>query len=62
MKNEPFLLEKRFQWLRCQSGLPDGLFLYQKSLSEKILEGIGMENVVILYDHFEYFTAIWYIL
>jgi hypothetical protein len=24
------------------------------------LEGLGIENVVIFYDHLEYFTAIWY--
>jgi hypothetical protein len=24
------------------------------------LEGLGMENVGIFYDHFEYFTPIWY--
>jgi phosphotransferase system glucose/maltose/N-acetylglucosamine-specific IIC component len=24
------------------------------------LEGLGFENVVIFYDHLEYFTAIWY--
>jgi hypothetical protein len=23
-------------------------------------EGLGMENLVIFYDHLEYFTAIWY--
>jgi hypothetical protein len=26
------------------------------------LEGLGMENVGILYAHLEYITAIWYIL
>jgi hypothetical protein len=26
----------------------------------KILEGLGMENVVIFYDQLEHFTAIWY--
>jgi hypothetical protein len=24
------------------------------------LEGLGIENVVIFYDHSEYFTVIWY--
>jgi phosphotransferase system glucose/maltose/N-acetylglucosamine-specific IIC component len=24
------------------------------------LQGLGIENVVICYDHLEYFTAIWY--
>jgi hypothetical protein len=42
--------------------LPDGLYLNQKSTLGDILEGLGMENVVKLYDHFEYFTAMWYIL
>jgi hypothetical protein len=26
----------------------------------KNLEGLGMKNVVLFYDHLEYFTAIWY--
>jgi hypothetical protein len=26
----------------------------------KNLEGLGMENVVIFYDHLEYFLVIWY--
>jgi hypothetical protein len=42
-------------------GLPDGLFLNQKSKFGYILEGLGMENV-IFYDHLEYFMAISYIL
>jgi hypothetical protein len=42
------------------SGLPDGLFSNQKSHFGLILEGLRMENVVIFYDHLEYFTAIWY--
>jgi hypothetical protein len=25
-----------------------------------ILEGLGMGNVFVFYDHLEYFTAIWY--
>jgi hypothetical protein len=45
-----------------QPGLPDGLFSNQKSKFGCILEGFGMENVVIFYDHFEYITAISYIL
>jgi hypothetical protein len=24
------------------------------------LEGLGIENVAILYDHWEYFSIIWY--
>jgi hypothetical protein len=26
----------------------------------KNLEGLGMENVVIFYDHWDYFSFIWY--
>jgi hypothetical protein len=37
--------------------LPDGLFSYQKSQFGYILEGLGVENVDIFYDHLEYFTA-----
>jgi cellulose synthase/poly-beta-1,6-N-acetylglucosamine synthase-like glycosyltransferase len=43
-------------------GLPDGLFSYQESQFEKILEGLGIENVCIFNNFLEYFTAIWYIL
>jgi hypothetical protein len=42
------------------AGLPDGLFSDQKS--GYILEGLGMVNVGIFYDHLEYFTSIWYII
>jgi hypothetical protein len=42
--------------------LPDGLFSFQKSQFGFNIEGLGMENVGIFYDHFEYFAAIWYIL
>jgi hypothetical protein len=35
-------------------GLPDGLFSNQKSQFANILEGLGLENVVIFYDHEEY--------
>jgi hypothetical protein len=45
---------------RSFTGLPDGLFLYQKSQFGYISECIGMENVGIFYNHFEYFAAIWY--
>jgi hypothetical protein len=41
-------------------GLPDGLFSNQKSQFGKNLNGLGMENVRIFYDHLEYFRAIWY--
>jgi hypothetical protein len=43
-----------------QSGLPDGLFLNQKSQFWYILEGLEMENVFIFDDQLEYFIAIWY--
>jgi hypothetical protein len=33
------------------AGLPDGLFSHQKSQYWLNLEGIGIENVAILYDH-----------
>jgi hypothetical protein len=39
--------------------LPDGLFSNQKSHFGYILEGLGMENIFIFYDHLEYFIAIW---
>jgi hypothetical protein len=50
-----------------QAWLPDGIFSNQKSQFGLILEGIGMVNVGILYDHMEYilysplvyFMAIW---
>jgi hypothetical protein len=32
-------------------GLPDGLFSNQKSHFGSILEGLGMKNVGIFYDH-----------
>jgi hypothetical protein len=41
-------------------GLPGGLFSNQKSQFWKNLEGLGVGNVFVFYDHFEYFTAIWY--
>jgi hypothetical protein len=42
--------------------LSDGLFSYQKSQFWYILEGLGLQNVDIFYDHWEYFSAIWLIL
>jgi hypothetical protein len=42
------------------AGLPDGLFSDQKSQFGSNLEGIGMENVVMFYDHLEYFKVMWY--
>jgi hypothetical protein len=41
--------------------LPDGIFSNQK-YQFGILQCLGMENVGIFYDHFKYFTAIWYTL
>jgi hypothetical protein len=46
----------------ARAGLPDGSFLSQKSKFGDILEGLGMGNVAIFYDHLEYFMAIWNIL
>jgi hypothetical protein len=40
------------------SGLPDGLFSYQKSQFGYILVDLGMENNVIYYGHLVYFIAI----
>jgi hypothetical protein len=37
-------------------------FSHQKIQFGNILEGIGMKNVGIFYDYWEYFTAIWYVL
>jgi hypothetical protein len=50
--------------------MPDGLFSNPKSQFGSILEGLAMENVGmhilcafgILYGHWKYFIAIWYIL
>jgi hypothetical protein len=39
------------------SGLPDDFFLDQKYQNGYILEGLGMENVVINSGHLEYFTT-----
>jgi hypothetical protein len=46
----------------CFTGLPGGIFAYQKSQFGSILEGLGMENVVFFNGHLEYFTVIEYIL
>jgi hypothetical protein len=37
-----------------QAGLPDGLFLYQKSQFGQILADLGVVNVGLFYDHLEY--------
>jgi hypothetical protein len=44
------------------AGVPDGTFLYQKSQFWSNLEGLGMENIDILFGHLEYCSAIWYML
>jgi hypothetical protein len=41
--------------------MPDGFFSNQKSQFWNILEGIGMENVDIFYDHLELLTKALYI-
>jgi hypothetical protein len=46
----------------CPSGLPDGLFLNQKSIFGKILEGLAMKDAGIFYGHLVYFATILYIL
>jgi hypothetical protein len=46
-KNPPFWSP----WF--QAGLPDGLFSNQNSQIRYIMEGLGIENVVIFYDNFE---------
>jgi hypothetical protein len=46
----------------CQPGLPDGLFLNQKSWFGKILEGLRWEKVAIFFGHLQYFTDEWDIL
>jgi hypothetical protein len=42
--------------------MPAGVFSNQIYLFWQILEGLRIENFGIFYGHFEYFTAIWYIL
>jgi hypothetical protein len=44
------------------AGLPDGIFLNQKSKFGKILEGFAMEDVGVFYGHLVHFTAFCYIL
>jgi hypothetical protein len=41
------------QYSRFMAGLPDGIFSDQFGY---ILEGLGKENVGIIYGHLEYFT------
>jgi hypothetical protein len=47
--------------IRRGAGLPDGFFSDQNYQIGYILEGLGMENVVIYSGHLEYFTTIGYI-
>jgi hypothetical protein len=47
---------------KVRPGLPDGLFLNQKSKFGLILEGLAIEDVGIFYGRLVYFTAIWYLL
>jgi hypothetical protein len=42
-----------------QPGLPDGLFLNQKSKFGSNLEGLEMDNIGTFYGHLEYILAIW---
>jgi hypothetical protein len=50
-------------WQRCGgTGLPVGIFSNRISQFGYILEGFGMEYVVIFSGPLEYITAIWYIL
>jgi hypothetical protein len=45
-----------FRWHR--PGLPDGLFLNQKSQFGQILEGLGNGKCWFISDHLDYFMAI----
>jgi hypothetical protein len=42
--------------------LPDGIFTYQKYQFEYILEGLGIDDVGVSYDHVVNAMAFWYIL
>jgi hypothetical protein len=42
-------------FIQDEAEFPDGSFSYQKSQFGYILEGLGMKNVGIFYDHSEYF-------
>jgi hypothetical protein len=53
------LIFSRITYFWLDTVLPDGIFSYQISQLEYILEGLGMENVGIFKGHLEYFTAIW---
>jgi hypothetical protein len=44
--------------LRQEPGLPDGLFLNQKSFFEYIFEVLRLENIEIFCAHLEHFTDI----
>jgi hypothetical protein len=46
---------KSLKVLHRFEGVLDGLVSYQKSQLGYILEGLGIENVGIFYDHLQYF-------
>jgi hypothetical protein len=45
------------QQFESKTGLPDGIFSYQKSQFGYMLEGLEMENVGIFYGHLKYVTS-----
>jgi hypothetical protein len=51
-----------FNWTACSPGLPDGLFSCQKIPIWVNFGGSLNGKCWYIYDHLEYFTAIWYIL
>jgi hypothetical protein len=58
---QKFVQKKQLRFYGCgHTGLPDGMFAYQKSHFGYILELLGMENVSILHGSLDYFSAIWY--
>jgi hypothetical protein len=44
---------------QIRAGLPDGFFKPKIQILG-YFGGLGMLNIVIFYDHLEYFTALWY--
>jgi hypothetical protein len=44
------LLENSGTWWLFATGLPDGLFAYQKSQFGNVFEGFGIENVGVCYS------------
>jgi serine/threonine protein kinase len=51
-----------FKKRTAEAGLPNGIFSNQIFRFGLILESLGRDNVGIFIGHFEYITAIWYIL